>query len=261
MPLNQVYMKNKIIYDEFKNILSGCNNIIDAYYYKEKYMNKYKDYPEHNDYLNGMINGKNYKSTLDNNNIIGLLKAVDKIKYKEDCLKELDRLNENKLDNITIFACTRVSKTKPNRPHDNKHKYNNNNDNNNNNISNNISNAQINNDCGDVTDNINELFDKILCPHCGDITTIFKDFGYIICGYANHLMNYNNEGFDKKGCGKDWCTICSKILCKTWGDDMLYVINNRKHNSTCCYEHSLKNNLNYNLDYCHCNNEFVTRIN
>lgn len=84
------------------------------------------------------------------------------------------------------------------------------------------------------------------CPHCGRKCIRDKNASYVICGYTK-------LGYDWKGCGKDWCFKCNKILCKNWHIDHLYDTKNRIHTTKCCNEHSIKFNKKYPDDYCLCN--------
>ena len=62
--------------------------------------------------------------------------------------------------------------------------------------------------------------------------------------------NNTKNGYDLKGCGRDWCFKCEKILCKLWEQDSLFLEMNRYHTKDCCKKHSIKNNKNYEKDYC-----------
>ena len=69
------------------------------------------------------------------------------------------------------------------------------------------------------------------CPHCNN-----KNYGsigspYMICGYTP-------RGFDWKGCGKDWCFRCEKLLCKKWEINSLHFELNRIHTDECCSKHA-----------------------
>lgn len=83
------------------------------------------------------------------------------------------------------------------------------------------------------------------CPHCGHNNT--KQIGtmYVICGY-------DEVGYDWMGCGHDWCFKCCKKLCKSWENNSLYIIENRKHNDKCCKKHAKKVGSKFPDDYCVC---------
>lgn len=106
--------------------------------------------------------------------------------------------------------------------------------------------------CKYMNDSINTLLTKN-CPHCGKKAVFVKDTQYVVCGYTH-------RGFDWKGCARDWCFQCGKKLCKSWNVDMLYNISNRMHDSKCCKHCSAKLGLNYEKDFCQCNNNYVKRL-
>lgn len=83
------------------------------------------------------------------------------------------------------------------------------------------------------------------CPHCNNIKIGTMETSYVICGHGNGEKIF--------GCGKDWCFICGKKLCKEWGKNSLHLLENRNHNSYCCYKYCEKNKKKYS-DYCKCNN-------
>lgn len=86
------------------------------------------------------------------------------------------------------------------------------------------------------------------CPHCGHLMSMPIGTIYVVCGYANE-----EDGFDWKGCQKDWCFKCGKKLCKSWGIDELHIPENRIHNIECCRNMAKLNNESYEDNYCHCN--------
>jgi hypothetical protein len=98
--------------------------------------------------------------------------------------------------------------------------------------------------------------DNILkkCPHCGIPNSGSCKTIYMICGYGDL-----KDGFDWKGCGKDWCFVCGKMLCKKWLDDKLFCEPNKIHDSICCLQHANNNNQNYLTDYCQCSHKYVHR--
>jgi len=91
------------------------------------------------------------------------------------------------------------------------------------------------------------------CPHCGYERTDFDNTNYVICGYDDNLV------YDYHGCKNDWCFKCGKKLCKSFDNDQLCVICNRKHDEDCCRICAEKNGFNYQEDYCQCQNLFVNR--
>lgn len=116
-------------------------------------------------------------------------------------------------------------------------------------------NAQINT----LTRILNENFkDKIIvnnkysCPHCNRKNNNDSDDEYVICGYTC-------RGYDWYGCGKDWCGICNKKLCKHWANDSLYNKFNRIHNNKCCKKHAEKNGCDYLTEYCQCIHKYYKK--
>jgi len=92
------------------------------------------------------------------------------------------------------------------------------------------------------------------CPHCDQKTYGNATCYYLICGY-------NIRGFDWKGCGRDWCFICGKKLCKSWNINSLFNQINRYHNGKCCKKYATTNGFKYPDDFCMCqSNEFVDRL-
>lgn len=100
--------------------------------------------------------------------------------------------------------------------------------------------------------NNNDKYMSKNCPHCNQKCTRMSDTSYVICGYPS-------GGYDHKGCGKDWCFNCGKILCKMWNIHGLFNPANQKHDNKCCKEHAKKMEFDYLNDYCHCKNRFINR--
>ncbi len=99
-----------------------------------------------------------------------------------------------------------------------------------------------------LQDNIIKQNKKCICPHCNKKNNINNGDDYVICGYTN-------KGFDWYGCGKDFCNICSKKLCKQWGTDTLFNKYNRVHTDKCCKKHAIKIGEDYLKEYCQCKNK------
>jgi hypothetical protein len=87
------------------------------------------------------------------------------------------------------------------------------------------------------------------CPHCHTIRVDFADTDYVICGYGDF-----KRGYDWKGCGRDWCFQCGKRLCKTWNKNKLNIQFNQSHDDRCCKNLALMKGLNYESEFCNCNN-------
>jgi len=85
------------------------------------------------------------------------------------------------------------------------------------------------------------------CPHCNHLMTMIADTTYVVCGYINETV-----GFDGSGCQRDWCFKCGKKLCKSWGENELYINKNREHDGKCCKMYAIFNNEDFEKEYCHC---------
>jgi hypothetical protein len=88
------------------------------------------------------------------------------------------------------------------------------------------------------------------CPHCGRLNKAPFGTKYIVCGIDTMgVLPINNFG---NTCLNDWCFLCGKKLCKHWYTHQLYDEFNRKHDNTCCANHATQNNFRYPDDYCQC---------
>lgn len=83
------------------------------------------------------------------------------------------------------------------------------------------------------------------CPHCGKELLLPVGSTYAICGRMMSMDQYTG------GCGRDWCFLCGKKLCKSWDKNKLFMHSKRKHTSTCCIKYAKKNKLRTN-DMCRC---------
>ena len=165
-------------------------------------------------------------------NIHGIINDISLLMYREDVIDLIDNIcNEKNISESQKRTFLRMATMKIIKPYENKN--------------NKTSNKH----------NINKNYTSKPCPHCGHICTVDKNTEYIICGYID-----NNKGYDYRGCGKDWCFKCGKILCKVWDKDSLFLLMNRYHNAECCLKHSKKHNHKYE-DYCQCINTHVNRNN
>jgi hypothetical protein len=224
-------------YNQFKNILSGCRTIYDAYCFVDIYSKKN---PEMKNILLSMVNGKRYENIVDFRTIKQILEDLSKIEYYEDAQIFLKDLNLN--DKLQLNMLQYYSKNKKCKIIDITKLIN-------------IDNNEIN------TDNIYNISKNDLpkiekkCPHCSHTTNVPIDTNHIVCGFGIF-----QEGYDWNGCLNDWCFQCEKMLCKTWDKDSLMVPQNRIHNSECCKKHAIKNNKIYPVDYCMCNNWYVQRL-
>ena len=220
-------------YIKFKYILSGCRTILDAFYFADKFL---KSYPEMIDIVNSMIHGKQYENIMDFRTVINTLNNLNSLEYKEEINENIDKLYRNGLDNVQTKTLLKILDFKEFKPiiHDNNKIY------------------KLRDNYYNFTDN-NDLIEK-KCPHCNIINSYPIDTDYIICGYENIVT-----GFNWHKCGLDSCFKCGKKLCKSWGNNQLFVESNRFHNGTCCMEHAFLHNNIYPDEYCQCKNKFVDR--
>jgi hypothetical protein len=218
---------NKNKYIEFSHILSGCRTITDAYYFAEMYI---KFNPEMGTLIYSMVNGKRYDQVIDFKTIKSVLEFSNNEKYKEDAEEYCENFLYKTTDNVQKKSLSRVSQDKPLKPSELKKK---------------VNEITYIDDIPVVTKN---------CPHCNIPTSCTINTQYIICGYANSAI-----GYDWKGCSKDWCFECGKMLCKSWDSNKLLLQVNRYHDNDCCNHHASINNKNYIQDYCQCNKSYVNR--
>ena len=211
----------------FTYILTGCRTVLDAYYFAEIYSRKN---PEMRSLIYSRVNGKRYETILDFKTMMSLIDSVNSCQYKEDAEDIIDLYSKKTLDNTQKKTLQRISRNKPSRPYMTK----------------------------TIVDQ--NKIDKITitknCPHCNHSNTCDVNSCYVICGYVNQ-----RSGYDWKGCGKDWCFKCRKMLCKSWKENQLDVLYNRYHNNECCKSHAKEHNKNYIEEYCQCNTSNVNREN
>jgi hypothetical protein len=149
-----------------------------------------------------------------------LLKTSSTCEYHEDVMDKYSGTIKKIKDNFQANTITRLLRTKTNKPYD-------------------------------IIVKEPKLYMKE-CPHCSsEYVTSDKDKEYVVCGYE--------DGYDWRGCRKDWCFKCGKKLCKIWDIDNLYIMFNRYHNNKCCLNHAKKNGFDYEKDYCHCAGSNVDR--
>jgi hypothetical protein len=218
--------KNK--YVEFAHILSGCRTITDAYFFAEIYI---KGNPEMNTLIYSMINGKRYEQVLDLKTIKSTLDVTNEHKYKDDAYEYGENQIQKTNDTVQKKTFSRIIKDKPVKPQEL------------------IKQKTIELSYENTVSTINKN-----CPHCAYACNAPIDTKYIICGYAN-----SHTGYDWKGCGKDWCFECGKMLCKSWDANQLFLESNRIHNMDCCNHHSTTMSYNYIQQYCQCLNKNVNR--
>lgn len=219
--------KNK--YVEFSHILSGCRTITDAYFFAEIFL---KTNPEMATLIYSMVNGKRYDQVIDLKSIKNALEYINEQKYKEDANENVENYLQKTTDNIQKRTFNRIIRNKPHKPYE-------------------LLKKQINttHNCGNQ-----QIYITKNCPHCDSPSTCSVDTKYIICGYANSVT-----GYDWKGCGKDWCFECGKMLCKSWDANKLLLQMNRFHDNECCEKHAMLHNKEYMQCYCQCLNKNVNR--
>lgn len=212
-------------YKEFKYILSGCRTILDAYYFAELYIKKN---PDMKNYIYSLVNGKRYESIMDFRTMRLTVEVIDNCQYNEDASNIIDIYSKKTTDGTQKRTLNRISKNKPCKPEQQKKDI--------------------------ACKNIKEQLIVKKCPHCNHqcIGTCLTE--YVICGYTD-----SHNGYDWKGCGKDWCFKCGKLLCKSWETDKLFLNMNRYHDGTCCNNHASDYNKIYPNDYCDCININVNR--
>jgi len=169
--------------------------------------------------LESYLNNDKYLKRMEIKKFILYLRALDNIEYKDDAIKIADDIKLQTENKSQLNTIDRIIRQKPEK---------------------------------EKNKNMRLLSKQ--CPHCGRQITKMSNETYIICGYSNP-----SKGFDWKGCGKDWCFVCGKKLCKSWNIDTLYDQQNRTHNTKCCKTFANKFKEDYKKDYCHCNNLHVNR--
>jgi hypothetical protein len=213
-------------YNIFKNILSGCKTMVDAFYFVDIII---KSCPESKELLLGMIYNKKYDKSYDIRSMAHILTQLDLQLYREDIDEFIDKNIKSYVDLLQLNSLIRLSKFKSNKVHEKQ-------------------NSHINVTFNNIVDNDKMDLDYVIkkCPHCGIQTKLNNNIEYVICGYIN-----NNKGYDWIGCGKDWCAKCNKMLCKSWDSEQLFITMNRTHDKACCKKFAKENELEYEL-FCEC---------
>jgi len=213
------------IYNVFKNILSGCKTMVDAFYFAEKII---KNNPDLHDFILGMIHNKKYDKSYDIRSMAHTLNQLNLLENRKEIDEFINNNIKNYVDIIQLNSFLRLSKTKQYELNENPE------------------NKKISVSFSKKVDV--ELITK-KCPHCLIMNRFDKNLDYVICGYTD-----NAKGYDWNGCGKDWCNKCNKMLCKSWKKDLLFIPNNRKHDKICCKEYAKENMIDENL-FCSCLSE------
>lgn len=215
------------LYNRFKNILSGCTTLSDAIYYAEIMS---LEFPYLHDLFLSAVYSNTYVSMLDTRTLKNVILEIENYVYREDVEEFLKKRFKETLNEVQKKTFDRIINTKQIKPINSK----------------NIEVYEIKKH----DDEIKEMS----CPHCKTQYFLNKNTEYVICGYTD-----NHNGYDWKGCNRDWCFKCGKMLCKSWQEHKLYVNDNQNHNSKCCREHAKKYNNKYPNDYCQCRNKNVNR--
>ena len=215
--------KNK--YDEFSDILTGCRTALDAHYFGNKYV---KFNPEMKSIVLSMISGKRYEYILDMNTMMTLMDRLDRMIYKDDVMEVIEDYLSKTTDPTQRKTLYKIANLKIIKPEIMKHP---------------------------TINLIKTNFMTKKCPHCNLECSLSEDSTYTICGYEDKITGYN-----VKGCGRDWCFICEKMLCKKWDTDKLFLDNNKYHDDVCCQNHAIENGNLYEKMYCQCDiNNYVHR--
>lgn len=210
-------------YNEFKNILNGCQSIGDAKYLAELYLKKN---PESKKLVYALLNGKIYSNRYDHKIYRNIMGKVSNCEYQEDCIQLINELYPNKNEaDVQVMTLMRIVNAKKKMLESEKF------------IRRTKQNETIK-----------------YCPHCSEKYIGILTITHVICGYKDL-----QHGFDWIGCQKDWCFVCNKKLCKSWNEDKLFLEPNRIHNSECCKQYASKNNESYLSNYCQCHNKYVDR--
>ncbi len=212
------------IIDKYKYIINSINSRED--------LDKILDILEINNNEKNLIinyyNSLNINKTLPYDNFINLINYLQKLKYKEEIIEYLYKFTYKITCPIQKNTIIRLIKNKEMKP--------------------------IYLNTKDIKDRTSKEIIKKKCPHCSHENTIYFLSDYVICGYNDLSL-----GYDWEGCGRDWCGKCGKKLCKKWNENELFLEENRIHNQECCYLYSKQIDLNYNLDFCQCNNNYISR--
>lgn len=215
------------LYNKYKFVIQGLHTKDDFNYIMEKHNLNTKN----NEKLRNVLFSYFKSKMLNNQQNIGLfqlynlLKSSNQCVYYDDVIEQHGNLIKKVKDHLYLATISRLLKTKSSKPYEiiakDKEKHN---------------------------------YITKYCPHCNhELKTSEKDKEYAVCGYLDN-------GYDFHGCGRDWCFKCEKKLCKQWGQDNLYIVYNRYHNSKCCCIYAKKNGDKYETDYCQCATVHVDRF-
>jgi hypothetical protein len=209
------------IYSQIKAICDGCDTIIDATIFCNEYC---KQYPHLKQMITSYSYSRKYPDTIDFKTKQSSLNDVLRAKSRDDAISLISNFTIVTSDDVFRKTLERIAATK-----DFKKK-----------------------EQPIITD---ILYISKKCPHCGHVICAPEMTNYIICGYHDQT-----KGYDWKGCGRDWCFQCEKMLCKKWEIDQLMIEENKTHDNKCCKKHAILNDKIYPDNYCHCINVHNMRI-
>jgi hypothetical protein len=199
-------------YIQYKHILSGCSTIQDARYFADVMGKKH---PEMKNIYHSMASGKKYYNALDIETVCNILNTLEKCSNVDEAREVIRNIKKTHYTYNYDSLFERVLKSLP--------------------INSDIQPAKV----------IKLAKIGKSCPHCDIEYHLPPETGYVICGYTGN-------GYDMKGCSKDWCYKCGKMLCKAWHEHMLYDERNQIHNKECCEQHAIKTKNSWPDDYCRC---------
>ena len=213
-------------YNQFKNILSGCKNIIDSFHFSELFLNKH---PNMRYISNSLIYGKEYDNGAANlSSVKNICILLGNCKSKNEAMKIINELPYT--NKMQLFTFNRIANSKQEEYIYQK------------------PNESIQRDMKIKNIYIEDNMITKKCPHCYNPCKADINTKYIICDYQD-----SQKGFLWNGCGRDWCFVCNKKLCKQWNDNELCNEENRIHNKECCKNFAKIHNENYEEEYCQCN--------
>lgn len=212
---------------EFRYVLSGCRTITDAHYFADIYAIKY---PEIKNIIFSMANGKRYDTVIDFKTMKSILDEVNSSQFRNNIEELVESSLVKTFDNTQKKTLDKILKAKLPKP------------------------QNLIKEKPYVPQSVIQHIITKKCPHCNHDYTGDENLTYVICGYQD-----SRKGYDQKGCHRDWCFKCNKILCKSWYDNKLFCQLNRTHGTECCKRHAIESNKKYPDDYCDCNNEYVNR--
>lgn len=99
----------KEIYNQYKNILSGCRTIYDSLYFAQDIINKY---PKYKNFINGMIHGKTYEKILDFRSVAQTLNTLAELPSQNDINEYINNNLREQYDIIQVGTFMRLGKTK-----------------------------------------------------------------------------------------------------------------------------------------------------